>query len=121
MKRIKTYNGLKYSLNKEINRGRLLDTNRISRGIGKSKLLKEMAINNGYFIITGTQKLANLFNKNLEKELYISAGSINSLRGERFNGLLLEEGIKLEDEKEIRRLFNVIGGYSSNFRKEKGK
>ena len=116
MRKAKSYNELKYLLNKEIKRGRLLDVNRVERGIGKTTLLKEMAINNDYLIVTGSKILADLFNKDLEKELYISSGNINSLRGKRSKGLLLEEGIKLEDEKGIRKLFKVIGGYSSNFK-----
>lgn len=116
MRKAKSYNELKYLLNKEIKRGRLLDVNRVERGIGKTTLLKEIAMNNDYLIATETRDLADLFNKGLEEKLYISVGNINSLRGKRFKGLLLEEGIKLEDEKEIRKLFKVIGGYSSNFK-----
>lgn len=116
MKRIKTYNGLIYNLTKEISRGRLLDSNRVERGIGKSCLLYWIAYNASYKIITKTKQQAKMFNKEFKTDIYYSIGELNELRGKRLNGLLLEEGLSLEDEKACKRLFDIIGGYSLNYK-----
>lgn len=119
MRKAKSYNELKYLLNKEIHRGRLLDVNRVERAIGKSTLLFKMARENGYKIITKTRTLAIMFNKEFNTNIYYPISMLNALRGKRLNGVLLEEGLTLEEEKTCRKLFNVVGGYSSNFKGEK--
>lgn len=114
MKRIKTYNGLIYNLTKEISRGRLLDSNRVERGIGKSCLLYWIAYNTSYKIITKTKQQAKMFNKEFKTDIYHSIGE--DLRGRNFKKVLLEEGLSLEDEKTCRELFDVVGGYSLNYK-----
>lgn len=116
MKRIKTYNGLKYCLNKEIKRGRLLDVKRTGRRIGKTSLLFKLAEENNFYIIVPFVKLAKAFNKEFNTGRFIAASE--SLNGRSFEGLLLDEGINLTIEKELRKRFNVVGGYSSNFKKK---
>lgn len=117
MRKARSYKELKYLLNKEIQRGRLLDVNRVERGIGKTHLLAELATENDYVIMVRNRNLAVMFNKEQNKNIYYFISGLNELRGKRFKGVLLEEGLPLEWEKECKRLFNVVGGYSSNFKK----
>ena len=116
MKKIKTYNGLKYCLNKEIKRGRLLDVKKVKRGLGKTSLLFKLAEENGLYIIVPFMQQAKIFNKEFSTDKFIPASE--SLRGRRFKGLLLDEGITLEREKEIKKLFSIVGGYSSSYKTE---
>lgn len=118
MRKAKSYKELKYLLNKEIQRGRLLDINRVERGVGKTHLLSELATENDYVIIVRNRSLAVMFNKEQNKYIYYFISGLNELRDKRFKGVLLEEGLTLEEEKGARDLFNVVGGYSSNFKKK---
>ena len=119
MRKIKSFQELKYNLYKEIKRGRLLDVNRVERGIGKSYLLSEIAKENDYIIIVRYGNLARMFNKEQDTDRYYTISMLNTLRGKRLKGVLLEEGLTLEEEKEVRRLFNVVGGYSLNYKGDK--
>lgn len=114
MRKIKNYKELEYNLYKEKQRGRLLDTNRVERGIGKSHLLYNIACLRNCKIIVKTLTQANMFNKKFNTDIYYPITAINSLRGKMFDGVLLEEGLTLEDEKNCKRMFDVIGGYSLN-------
>lgn len=115
--RVKTYKGLKYLLNREMKRGRLLDVTNIPRGIGKSKLLLEIALENDYVIITNLKAVAMALSKEFNVkygDIYISARQVDCLRGRNFKGVLLEEGLTVKQEKQLKKLFNVVGGYSNH-------
>lgn len=116
MRKIKTYNELKYNLVKEITRGRLLDSKRVERGIGKSNLLFKSADENGFVIIVKTRSVAVMLNKEFDTDIYYPISMLNELRGRRnMMDVLLEEGLSLEEEKACRKFFNVVGGYSLNY------
>lgn len=120
MRKAKSYKELEYLLNKEIHRGRLLDTKKVKRAIGKSILLFKIAKEKGCKIITKTRSLSVIFNKEFNTNIYYPISMLNELRGRRdVINVLLEEGLTLEEENTCRELFNVVGGYSSNFKGEK--
>lgn len=117
-KRIKTYNEMKYLLKREMKRGRLLDVKRIPRQIGKTRLLKEIAESNMGHVVVSNYDLARLYNQRYcdsKSDIFISIREILLDRNKRYNLLLLDEGISIEDEKLIRDKYNVLGGFSSNY------
>ena len=118
-KRIKTFNEMKYLLKKEMERGRLLDARRIPRQIRKTSLLKEIAERNQYLVVEKDSTIARLFNKTYcenKENIFISVRElIYSPNRNIYKGLLLDESISLEDEKYLRKKYNVIGGFSSNY------
>lgn len=118
LKKVKTTKGLEYVLYKEIKRGRLLDINRVPRRIGKTTLLNQIAIDNDYIIVTPTRSLSDYFNHYYGNKRYMSMGEIRTsdFPRSRRAKFLLEEGLDLQDEKYMMDNFNVIGGYSINYK-----
>lgn len=116
-KRIKTYNEMKYLLNREIERGRLLDVKRLPRQIGKTRLLKKIAESHMGYVVVGKHNLAKLYNQQYcdSRPVFISVRELLLNRDRNYNVLFLDEGISIEDEKLIRSKYNVLGGFSSNY------
>lgn len=118
MARVNTYNGVKYLLEKEIKRGRLLDTRDIPRGIGKSKILLDIAQENGYVIAVDVKTRAKGLAKDFgveDKGIYVTVRELDDWRGKELpKGVLFEEGLTVKQENKLKKMFNVIGGYSND-------
>lgn len=109
----KTRRCLKWKLDRELKRGRLLNVECIPRQIGKTELLVKVARDVGAVIVCPNLRWADTFRR---KYLDISFMSVNELiRNQVFRGkVLLEEGIPQDIQKEIMRRYHVVGGYSGS-------
>ena len=114
MARVNTYNGVKYLLRKEMERGRLLDTRDIPRGIGKSKILLDIALENDYVIVVDLKTVATELSKEFnveDKGVYVT---YRELKDRDVKYILLEEGLTVKQEKKLRAEYDVMGGYSND-------
>ena len=105
----------KKSVNLESNvNGRLIVVDESDRGIGKTTSLINMANKLNLPIIVKGFSQARLM-QSICQERKIKAPhfhSVTDIRGQRFpNGVLLEEGLSIQDILEIRKEFIVRGGY----------
>lgn len=109
---VKTRACLVYRMNREMARRRLLNVESIARGIGKTELLVRIAKDTGAFIVEPDISRARLFNDKYLDAKFISSNTLMMNTVNRRARILLDEGFTPEMEKQLRRMYRVIGGYT---------
>lgn len=107
---VKTQACLEYRFIKASDRGRLLSVENITRGIGKTSLLVEIARDLDCIIIERDQQTADLFQKKYPDVKFMSPDYERLLSIRKY--LLLDEGIPHDLERLIHKRFDVVGGFS---------